>query len=155
MVAKKKKTKNQQNQIPGTRRKKSFRNEGRCYKDVTQGTCMLSRSVVSNSFQPHGLQPNRLLCPWNSPDRSTEVGYHFLFQGIFPTQRLNPCLLYLLDWQAGSLPLAPPGKRPQRYWFWKTWDSMKTFQYKCSFRRNKDSKELRWKFEMKKKNMQK
>ena len=28
---------------------------------------------------------------------------------------------------------------------------MKTFQYKCSFRRNKDCKELRWKFEMKKK----
>ena len=79
------------------------------------------------------------------------MGYHFLFQGIFQTQRLNPCLLYLLDWQAGSLPLAPPGKRPQRYWFWKTWNSMKTFQYKCSFRRNKDCKELRWKFEMKKK----
>ena len=37
-------------------------------------------------------------------------GYHFLFQGIFPTQGSNPCLLCLLHWQAGSLPLAPPGK---------------------------------------------
>ena len=27
--------------------------------------------------------------------------------GIFPTHRLNPCLLYLLHWQAGSLPPAP------------------------------------------------
>ena len=26
--------------------------------------CMLSRSVMSNSFQPHGLQPTKLLCPW-------------------------------------------------------------------------------------------
>ena len=38
-----------------------------------------------------------------------EVGYHFLLQGIFLTQRLNPCLLCLLAWQAGSL-LASPGK---------------------------------------------
>ena len=26
--------------------------------------CVLSRSVVSNSLQPHGLQPARLLCSW-------------------------------------------------------------------------------------------
>ena len=30
--------------------------------------------------------------------------------GIFLTQGLNPHLLCLLHWQAGSLPLAPPGK---------------------------------------------
>ena len=29
--------------------------------------------------------------------------------GIFQTQGSNPCLLCLLHWQAGSLPLAPPG----------------------------------------------
>ena len=29
--------------------------------------------------------------------------------GIFLTQGSNPCLLCLLDWQADSLPLAPPG----------------------------------------------
>ena len=29
-------------------------------------------------------------------------------RGIFLTQGLNPCLLYLLNWQAGSLPLALP-----------------------------------------------
>ena len=33
---------------------------------------------------------------------------HFLLQGIFPTQELNPCLLLLLHWQADSLPLATP-----------------------------------------------
>ena len=31
-------------------------------------------------------------------------------QGIFPTQGLNVPLLHFLYWQAGSLPLAPPGK---------------------------------------------
>ena len=31
-------------------------------------------------------------------------------RGIFLTQGSNPCLLYLLHWQAGFLPLVPPGK---------------------------------------------
>ena len=35
---------------------------------------------------------------------------HALLQGIFPTQGSNPHLLCLLHWQAGSLPLVPPGK---------------------------------------------
>ena len=29
---------------------------------------------------------------------------------IFPNQESNPCLLFILHWQVGSLPLAPPGK---------------------------------------------
>ena len=36
----------------------------------------------------------------------TGVGCHFLFQGIFPTQGLNPCVLRLLHWQVGSLLLS-------------------------------------------------
>ena len=39
-----------------------------------------SRSVVSNSSWPHGLWPTRLLRPWDSPDKSTGVGCHFLLQ---------------------------------------------------------------------------
>ena len=38
------------------------------------------------------------------------MGCHVLLQGIFPTQGFNPCLLSLLCWQAGSLPLGPPEK---------------------------------------------
>ena len=37
--------------------------------------------------QPHGLQPTRLLCPWDFPGNSTGVDSHFLLQRIFPTQR--------------------------------------------------------------------
>ena len=37
-------------------------------------------------------------------------GCHAPLQGIFSTQGSNPCVLCLLHWQAGSLPLAPPGK---------------------------------------------
>ena len=67
-------------------------------------------SVVSDSFRPHGLQPSRLLCPWDSPCKNTGVGCHAFLQGIFPTQGSNPHLLYLLNWQVASLPLAPPGR---------------------------------------------
>ena len=49
-----------------------------------------SCSVVSNSLEPHGLWPTRLLHPWDSPGKSTGVGCHCLLQGIFPTQGSNP-----------------------------------------------------------------
>ena len=37
-----------------------------------------SRSVVSDSQWPHGLQPTRLLRPWDFPGKSTGVGCHLL-----------------------------------------------------------------------------
>ena len=64
---------------------------------------------MSDSLWSYRLQPTRLLCSWDSPGKSTGVGCHALLQGIFPTQGLNLCLLHLLHWQAGSLPLAPSG----------------------------------------------
>ena len=42
-------------------------------------------SVLSDSLQPHGLQPTRLLCPWDSLGKNTGVGCHAPLQGIFPT----------------------------------------------------------------------
>ena len=48
-----------------------------------------SRSVMSDSLWPRGLWPTRLLRPWDSPGKNTGVGYHFLLQGIFPTQGSN------------------------------------------------------------------
>ena len=53
-------------------------------------------TVVSDSLQPHGWQPTRLLCPWDFPGQHTRVGCHSLLLGIFPTQGLNPSLLCLL-----------------------------------------------------------
>ena len=67
-----------------------------------------SRSVVSDSLQPHGLLPTRLLRPWDFPGKSTGVGCHFLLQGIFMTQGLDLGLphcrqmLYHLSHTAGS-----------------------------------------------------
>ena len=56
----------------------------------------------------------------DSPGKNTVVGYHFLLQGIFPTQGSNLSLLCLLHCQAGSLPLAPPGK-PAGGQSWAGW----------------------------------
>ena len=55
---------------------------------------------------PHGLQPTRLLCPWNSLGKNTGVGGHFLLQRIFPTQGSNLSLLHC-RW---ILTTEPPGK---------------------------------------------
>ena len=44
----------------------------------------------------HGLWPARLLCPWNFPGKNTEVGCHFLLQGIFPSQGSGTCSWRLL-----------------------------------------------------------
>ena len=52
--------------------------------------------VVSDSLRPQGLQPARLLCPWDSPDKNTGVCCHFLLQGIFPNQGQNLSILHLL-----------------------------------------------------------
>ena len=41
---------------------------------------LLSRSVVSDSYRPRGLQPTRLLHPWDFPGRSTGVGCHCLLR---------------------------------------------------------------------------
>ena len=46
------------------------------------------RSVVSNPQRPHGLQPSRLLCPWDFPGTSTGVGCHCLLRGMQMTPPL-------------------------------------------------------------------
>ena len=66
--------------------------------------CMhaLKRKKSCPTLRPHGLQPARLLCPWDSPGKNTGVGCHALLQRIFLTQGSNPRLLCLLHWRAGS-----------------------------------------------------
>ena len=56
-------------------------------RDICVHVCLLTSD---SCFWPHGLYPIRLLCPWNSPGKNTGVGCHFLLQGIFLIQGLNP-----------------------------------------------------------------
>ena len=67
---------------------------------------MLAAHSFPTLCDPHGLQPTRLLCPWNSLGKNTGVGC--LLQGIFTTQESNLDLLhcrqilYHLSYQANN-----------------------------------------------------
>ena len=54
-----------------------------------------SRSVMSNTQQPHGLQPSRLLRPWDFRDKSTGVGCHCLLRSPLLTLSISSFLTYL------------------------------------------------------------
>ena len=97
--------------IPFSRRSFQFRDQtqvsritGRFFtiwatREAKQKPCLLSnkniRAVkvkVAQSCLP--LQPHGLHSLWNFPSQNTGVGSCSLFQGIFPTQGLNPGLLH-------------------------------------------------------------
>ena len=42
--------------------------------------CLVAKSPPT-LLRTHGLEPARLLCPWDFPGKKTGVGYHFLLQG--------------------------------------------------------------------------
>jgi len=86
-------------------------------QEVTTILCACAKLLqsMSDSLQPYGLGPAKLLCPWDSPGKNSGVGCHALLQGIFTTQGSNPRLLYLLHWQASSLPLVPPGNHSSSF----------------------------------------
>ena len=47
-------------------------------REVLDWHCCVSRSVVPDSLRPCGLQPTRLLCPWDFPGKDTGVGCHLV-----------------------------------------------------------------------------
>ena len=55
-----------------------------CESEVAQSCPTLCDPMDCNSAS--------LLCPWDFPGKNTGVGSHFLIQGIFLTQGLNPGL---------------------------------------------------------------
>ena len=70
-----------------------------------------ARAQLLSSIRPHGLEPARLLCPWDSPGKDAGVGCHFLPQRTAPTLRLEPVSpalqadsLTLPTWEAALTP---------------------------------------------------
>ena len=53
-------------------------------------------SVVSISFRPPWTVAHQAPLSMEFSDKNTGEGCHFLLQGLFPTQRLNPHLFHLL-----------------------------------------------------------
>ena len=99
------------------------------------GSC----SVVSDSLQPHKLEPPGSSVYGNSPGKSTEVGSHALLRGIFPSPGIEPGLLhcrqilYCLS-HLGSPYLCSP---PIRHWtsFLLTFESIVFFRIGISLLR--------------------
>ena len=58
-----------------------------------------SRSVMSDSSRPHGLQPTSLLCPWEFPGKGTGVGCHFL---VIKKNAVHVYRIYLLIFGSAS-----------------------------------------------------
>src|SRR5574337_1312024 len=51
-------------------------------------------SKIQVTFQNSVVDLATIVCLWHFPGQNTGVGCHFLLQGIFPTQGLNPGLLH-------------------------------------------------------------
>ena len=86
------------------------------YMCVCVCVCVCVCILLTSAQSCPTLQPHELYCspPGSSvhgifPGKNTEVGCHFLLQGIFPTQGLNPHLWHLQHWEVDSLLLVHPG----------------------------------------------
>ena len=79
-------------------------------KTRKQPTCLLmvllSRSVMCDAFATPGTIARQAPLSMGFSGKNTGVGSRFLFQGIFPTQGLNPRLLHR---QADSFPASHRG----------------------------------------------
>ena len=74
---------------------------------------------MSNSVRPHRRQPNRLLCPWDSPGKNTGVGCRFLLQcmKVKSESEVAQSCPTLSDPMDCSLPSSPSmGFSRQEYW---------------------------------------
>ena len=70
-------------------------------------------------MQPHRQQPTRLLCPWDSPDKNTGVGRHFLLQCMRVKMKVKSLsCARLLATPCTAAYQAPPsmGFSRQEYW---------------------------------------
>ena len=75
--------------------------------EVCCGCCALvTKSCLTLCASMDCNPPGSVGFLWDFPGNNTGVGCHFLFQGIFPTQGSNLCLLH---WRADSLPLSHLG----------------------------------------------
>ena len=77
-------------------------------------TCVHAKSLQCPTLcDPHGLQPTRLLCPWDTPGKNTGGGCHALLQGIFPPKDRTQVSLI-----AGGFFITEPPRKPREHLYW-------------------------------------
>ena len=92
-----------------------------------------SRSVVSDPQWPHGLQPTRLLRPWDFPGKSTGVGCHCLLRHTIPTSQIF--------W--GMRPNSLSFNKPMKCFWWMQ-RNLRTTVLNVVFKRGARCSWLRW-----------
>ena len=79
---------------------------GHSHNGVFIAFCCIIDKLCQFLLWLHGQHPAMLLCLWDFPARITGVGCHFLLQGVFLTQELNPRILHA----GGFFTTEPSGK---------------------------------------------
>ena len=79
-----------------------------CYKPMLCVACACS--VVSDSLRPHGLQPTRLLCPWDFSRQEYWSGLPLPSLGDLPDPRIEPKCPVSPALVCGFFTSEPPGK---------------------------------------------
>ena len=69
---------------------------------------------MSDSVQPHRWQPTRLCHPWDSPEKNTGVGCHFLLQSV--KVKVKSCLTLSDPMDAAYQAPLSMGFSRQEYW---------------------------------------
>ena len=80
---------------------------------------LLSCSVVSDSVRPHRRQPTRLLCPWDSPGKSTGMGCHSFsnaWKWKVKVKSLSCVRLLVIPWTVAYQALPFMGFSRQEHW---------------------------------------
>ena len=77
-----------------------------CFASKRQA-CLCVLSSFSQLYATLWTVAHQAPLSMGSSRQKTGVGCHALLQGILPTRGSNPCLLYLLHQQVGSLPGKP------------------------------------------------
>ena len=79
--------------------------------------------VVSDPQRPRGLQPSRLLRPWDFPGKSTGVGCHCLNLYLYLKSSFFPHFFKLVFWPCHTpwgILVSWPGMEPST-WQWERW----------------------------------
>ena len=92
-----------------------------------------SRSVVSDPQRPHGLQPSRLLHPWDFPGKSTGVGCHHLSLIVFSaiSLALEQKMFVVSLWDILAWGESKRGPDPLRKIQWTEPQNWNSTSFKC------------------------
>ena len=139
----------QQTNGPGERGRRRY-TSGRAITQLVShrlretGSQLFQERVLSRfslTVRPYGLEPARLLCPWDSPGKDTGVCCHALLQGIFSIhpgiELVSPALAsgFFTTDATGEGPLSlPPDHHPELFHWYLIGDTEHILRLESSYK---------------------